>query len=88
MFLRRSGGVGGFIKMFRANQSDIVARQVQEMADGANLGYEFWAIQEVGPDLVISPITLKAGPRTRAPARELVEVEAAGVTVASREVAV
>ncbi len=83
MFLSRLNGKAG--KIFITNDATEVAKNLQRMADGEDLRLEYWKIKN-SASVSLSPVSIKGGKRTTAPARELVEIEAGGKSVGSVEV--
>lgn len=82
MFLARLNGEGG--KIFLTESAESVATNLARMDEGETLNLEYWHVKD-GPTLTLNPVTLKSGPRSNAPAKEVVEIEAGGEDVGSVE---
>jgi hypothetical protein len=69
----------------RAYVENDAATVAKNLAEGLTPTYDYYQIQLSGPNLqaTLHPVTLKSGPRTAAPAREVVEIEAGGQGVGS-----
>ncbi len=67
------------------DNAEQVAINLANDADGNGPNLDYYHIQFNGSNLIatLHPVSLKAGPRAAAPAREVVEVEAGGQDVGS-----
>lgn len=67
------------------DDAEQVARNLEADAQGNGPGIDYYHLSFTGAQLQASlqPVNLKAGPRTAAPAREVVEIEAGGQDVGS-----
>lgn len=82
MFLVRLNGEGG--KIFVTEDANEVALNLARIEDGETLNLEYWKIKD-GVNVTLQPVALKSGPRSNAPTKELVEIEAGGEDVGSVE---
>lgn len=70
-------------KIFVEHSAEEIALNLARIDDGEELHLKYFEVVDNGTTLVLKPVKLKTGARTTAPAEELVEIEADGVTVGS-----
>lgn len=79
MFLAHLNPPNGEPKIFIEVDAKTVALNLARIKDGEELHLEYFEIFDNGTTLVLHPVTLKKGARQKAPAEEVVEIEANGI---------